>query len=85
MVLYITTYQSQLQTTSISPQDQSADYSINNSVGMKNVMRCNIVAGVYETLLEYAFITGEKRLAAPPTIYLQLIGGFVAWNHLNMC
>jgi len=52
---------------------------------MKNVMRCNIVAGVYETLLEYAFITGEKRLAAPPTIYLQLIGGFVAWNHLNMC
>lgn len=42
-------------------QDGSADYSTCNSVGMKNVLRCSIVSGIYETLLEYAFVAGDKR------------------------
>ncbi|XP_065883264.1 Fanconi anemia group I protein-like isoform X2 [Dysidea avara] len=63
--------------------DQSADYSISHSVGMKNVMRCSIVAGVYETLLEYAFITGEKSMESSQHVLKMFRGYQIVTNILK--
>jgi len=58
------------------------------SVGMKNVLRCSIVAGIYETLLEYTFVAGEKRYVAPstyPCSSLMEIFIITAWSAARMC
>lgn len=42
-------------------QDKSADYSLTNSVGVKNNIFSILVLGIYESLMEYTFHSGEFR------------------------
>lgn len=42
-------------------QDKSADYSLTNSVGVKNNIFSILVLGIYESLMEYTFHSGEYR------------------------
>jgi Fanconi anemia group I protein len=40
-------------------QDKSADFSLGTGVGIRNNIFALLVAGSYEVLLEYTFVTGE--------------------------
>lgn len=55
---------------------------MSSSVGMKNVLQCSIVAGIYETLLEYTFVAGEKRYVVPPT---HILAHWWKYNHSMEC
>ena len=42
-------------------QDKSADFSLANSVGIKNNIYAILVLGTYETLMEYIFVSSQFR------------------------
>ena len=42
-------------------QDKSADFSLGNSVGIKNNIFAILVLGIYEVLMEYSFTSGQLR------------------------
>ncbi|XP_041370521.1 Fanconi anemia group I protein-like [Gigantopelta aegis] len=48
--------------------DKSADFSLANSVGIKNNIYAILVLGTYETLMEYMFVSGQFSLAGSEQI-----------------